>query len=158
MLFRSVGIAKEWGITCVDIKELSQIEGKTKEELIKLGYSVNLQSQDEAGAYTIENGSMSLVGVLQPDKTFSLGGDHEFDSGVDIFRRYLLTKLQELLDDVGTRFEKGRKASKANEGKFTAYSLEVNKALMKINPKNFNLFRSFSLANIEKVEVIKFKQ
>lgn len=153
-----VEIAKQWGITCVDIKELSQIEGKTKEELIKLGYSVNLQSQDEAGAYTIENGSMSLVGVLQPDKTFSLGGDREFDSGVDIFRRYLLTKLQELLDDVGTRFEKGRKASKANEGKFTAYSLEVNKALMKIDPKNFNLFRSFSLANIEKVEVLKFKQ
>lgn len=76
-------------------------------------------------------------------------------SNISDVKEYLTHKLTELLEDVNHRMEtKGVKAQKRNEGKFVAYSLEVNKALMRLDPKNFNLFRSFSLANIEKVEVL----
>ena len=76
-------------------------------------------------------------------------------SNISDVKEYLTHKLTELLEDVNHRMEtRGAKAQKRNEGKFVAYSLEVNKALMRLDPKNFNLFRSFSLANIEKVEVL----
>jgi predicted lactoylglutathione lyase len=51
------------------------IEGKTKEELIKLGYEINLQCDDGQCAYIIENENISLIGILNKNNKFTVDYD-----------------------------------------------------------------------------------
>jgi hypothetical protein len=53
------------------------IEGKTKDELSKLGYKVYLQCEDGMCAYIVENDNINLIAILNKNGTFDIDYDSE---------------------------------------------------------------------------------
>lgn len=131
------------------VAEVYGIEWKTMGK----NYTLAEQKQDISASIDVVRTvhSASIIGGIATEWGIEIDGND-----IETVRSYVINKLTEQLKDIEQRLEKSKSKKRTWDGTLLmAYSLDVNKALIHIDPKSFNLFRSFSIANIEKVELVQ---